>query len=389
MRRQTRDIRATERSDDHAFGAVSVAVARTPDTGTLAAWDDVVRRTPDSDVAQLSAWADVRRAAGFEPLYVLARRGEELVGGALVVTRRLPLVGAVGYVPYGPLIAPDADRREVVPALATVLSRVARRPLRMLFVQPAQGDDDVSAELRHSGFRPSEAGIAPGASLRLDLGRDLDDLRAGLRKRLQRWTRTWPKHGVAVRHGTSEDVALLARFHAETARHQGFEPIPGDYLQTLYDRLAAEGCAELFVAEVDGRPVAARLFTGCGGVLKDRFAGMDRSTEAAKLSTPAAIYWTAICWAKANGYRGFDLGGVTEEAVRALEDDPTDSSGLTGSEVFKASFGAVPFRYPTPVELISSPPVRMAYELSQRWPATRRLVNRATHLLRASRRTSR
>jgi lipid II:glycine glycyltransferase (peptidoglycan interpeptide bridge formation enzyme) len=116
---------------------------------------------------------------------------------------------------------------------------------------------------------------------------------------------------------------------------------------------------------------------------------MDRSTEAAKLSTPAAIYWTAICWAKANGYRGFDLGGVTEEAVRALEDDPTDSSGLTGSEVFKASFGAVPFRYPTPVELISSRPVRMAYDVSQRWPATRRLVNRATHLLRASRGKSR
>jgi hypothetical protein len=54
---------------------------------------------PGSDVNQLSAWADVRRAAGFEPLYVLVRRGAELVGGALVMGRRLPLVGEVGYVP--------------------------------------------------------------------------------------------------------------------------------------------------------------------------------------------------------------------------------------------------------------------------------------------------
>ena len=76
---------------------------------------------PGSDVAQLSAWADVRRRPGFEPLYVLVRRSAELVGGALVMSRRLPLIGEASYVPYGPVIAQDTDREPVIAALVAAL----------------------------------------------------------------------------------------------------------------------------------------------------------------------------------------------------------------------------------------------------------------------------
>jgi hypothetical protein len=111
----------------------------------------------------------------------------------------------------------------------------------MLFVQPPLGGDDISLELRRQGFRLSHANIAPAASLRLDLARDEDELRARLGKRLQRWTRRWPTRGVRVRRGTQDDVAFLARLHAATAQHQGFEPVPLDYLATLYRRLAPAG----------------------------------------------------------------------------------------------------------------------------------------------------
>jgi glycosyltransferase involved in cell wall biosynthesis/lipid II:glycine glycyltransferase (peptidoglycan interpeptide bridge formation enzyme) len=366
-------------------GPLSVALTRRPDTSELAEWDELVRKVPGSDVAQLSAWADVRRAAGFEPLYVFARRGAELVGGALVLGRRLPLVGEVGYVPYGPVISLGADRDPTISVLAAALRRLAHRTTRMLFVQPPLDGDDISLELQRQGFRLSHANIAPAASLRLDLGRDEDELRAGLQKRLQRWTRRWPTRGVRVRRGTQDDVAFLARLHAASAQHHGFEPIPLDYLTNLYQRLAPAGHAELFVGEIEGKPVAARLFTGCGGVLKERLVGMDRDSVAGKLSVPAAIEWEAIRWAKANGYRWVDFGGIGDTAVSTLEDERSDSSTLTSSEAFKASFGGTPFRYPTPVEIISSPVVRVAYDLSQRWPVGRRLAERTSHRLRAGR----
>ena len=353
---------------------LSVTLTRRPDTSTLATWDELVRQVPGSDVAQLSAWADVRRPTGFEPLYVLALRGTELVGGALVMTRRLPLVREVGYVPYGPVISLDAERDPVIAVLAAALRDLGHRKTRTLFVQPPLGGDDISLELRRQGFRPSHANIAPAASLRLDLARDEDELRAGMQKRLQRWTRRWPARGVRVRRGTQDDVAFLARLHAASAQHHGFKPIPFDYLANLYRRLAPAGHAELFVGEVEGVPVAARLFTGCGGVLKSRLTGMDRDSAAGKLKVTAAIEWEAMRWAKANGYRWVDFGGIGDTAVSILEDERSDSSTLTSSEAFKASFGGTPFRYPTPVEIISSPVVRVGYDLSLRWPVGRRLV---------------
>jgi len=39
-------------------------------------------------------------------------------------------------------------------------------------------------------------------------------------------------------------------------------------VRTLYRQFAESGHVEIFVGEVDGTPVAAELFTTCGGVLR-------------------------------------------------------------------------------------------------------------------------
>ena len=362
-----------------------VTVTQRPEAAALATWDALASSIPGGDVAQLSAWAEVRRGANFEPFYLLASRGHQIVGGALILKRKLPVLGALCYVPYGPLISPEADRAAVVAVLTDALRQFARRKVMLLFVQPPLDAHDLSAELQRRGFRPSQAGIAPVASLRLDLTNDEDTLRAGLAKRLQTWTRRWPARGVHVRRGTQDDIPLFAALHAATAQHQGFPPFSVDYLDTLYGLLAPSGSAEVFIAEIDGRPVAARLYTACGGVLKLRLVGMSRDDEGAKLSVAAAVEWEAIRWAKAKGYRWFDFGGIREAAISAIAKEGPASSALTSPEAFKAKFGGTPFHYPTPVEIITPSAVRVTYDLSRRWPVTRRLIEQAARMLRTSR----
>ncbi|MDT7686987.1 MAG: hypothetical protein QOG57_7297, partial [Pseudonocardiales bacterium] len=168
-------------------GSVAVSLSERPAESVLSAWDRLVAETKESDVTQLSGWAAVRRTVGYGPLYVFAWQSDVLVGGAQVLVRRVPLLGRIGYVSYGPIVAAAASRAAVVAALADALEGLGRTRLCALFVQPVEGDD-VSAALLARGFRDSMAGVAPAATVRIDLSATEEELRAGLSKRIRRWT---------------------------------------------------------------------------------------------------------------------------------------------------------------------------------------------------------
>ncbi len=365
---------------------MTLTVIARPDPAAAREWDRLVELTPGTDVAQLSSWARVRREAGFSPLHLLAYQDDRLVGGALVLERLLPGIGKIGYVSNGPVVASGAVRQSVLDRLARELDTLARIRLRALFVQPPSEGDDISLGLEQRGFRLSDSQIAPAASIRIDLRREIEELRGGLSKSNRRRTRTWCQHGVTVRLGSAEDVPLVAELVARTAEHQQFEPLSVGYIQALHREMDPGRHLAVFIAELEGVPVAARICTMCGGVVKQRLSGMDRSERARKEGVAAATVWHAIQWAKVNGYEAYDLGGISVDAARTLlSGRPGSAAKLTGTDLFKSSFGGRAFLYPPPVELIPSPLLRLSYDLSRRTRLGDRLVKAAKRALRGGR----
>jgi GNAT acetyltransferase-like protein len=351
----------------------------------LAAWDTFVAETPDSDVTQLSAWARIRRFAGFEPLYLTAYDGREIVGGAQVLIRRVAKVGMIGYVPFGPVMHADlAGRAALSGALASAFQKLVSKGMKVIFMQPPHGTDDVSAQLLDRGFRASDALVAPRASMRLDLTLDEEELHRRMNKRLRTWTNRWADRGVTVRLGSRADVPLLADLLAMSADHQQFNPMSLEYLQLLYDELAASDNVVLFVGEVDGEPVAVDLLTSCGGVLRDRLVGFDRSSSASKLSVPGAIKWEAIRWAKKNGFYALDFGSLDlETATALLAGQRLTPATARGGDWFKISFGGDPYINPQPVEAASSRAVLAMYDLIRRSERGSQALNRIKRRLRS------
>ena len=365
---------------------MSIIVSPNPDPKVLRAWDRLVNSAAGSDVTQLTAWARLRGRVGYAPLYLLALQAGELVGGAQILHRPVPVLGSVGYLPYGPVISPAvADRSGICRELGDGLETVARHRLRMLFVQPPEGTEDLSRELLRRGFRTSSAGIAPAGSVRIDLTATEDEIRRRFARRLRSWPNKWAARGVTVRLGDRRDVPLLATLMTHSAQHQDYQPLPLDYLEAMYSELAAAGQAALFVGEVHGKPVAADLVTGCGAMVRGRLAGFDRTGEAGRLSVPAAIRWEIIRWAKAHGYQWYDLGGLHAQTLRdLLTGQCQHSDNWPSSDQTKVAFGGSPYRYPSAVEMINSAPVRIVYDLSRRSAGGRRLVARATQRFRGS-----
>jgi lipid II:glycine glycyltransferase (peptidoglycan interpeptide bridge formation enzyme) len=308
------------------------------------------------------------------------------VGGALVLERHLPIIGRLGYVSNGPLISPGVPRDLVLDRLVTTMDVLARTRLRALFVQPPVDGHDVTEGLCERGFRQSLAGIAPAASIRIDLHRDTADLHSRLTKANRRRARNWAQRGVAVRVGSPDDAVLVADLLARTAEYQQFEPLSLDYIQRLYRELDANGHAVTFIAELDRAPVAALLCTRCNGTVKQRISGMDRTDRARKAGVSAATVWNAILWAKSNGHDTYDFGGLRADAARLLlAGQGQPSAYLTGSEQFKTTFGGDVIFYPKPVELISSAPLRLAYDISRRTHIGGRLVELGKRALRGGR----
>jgi lipid II:glycine glycyltransferase (peptidoglycan interpeptide bridge formation enzyme) len=373
---------------DEAGGepGLDVLVSSDPGSAVLKEWDRLVDTVPGSDVAQLSAWARLRGDAGFRPLYLLARLDGQLVGGALVLERRLPFVGRVGYVSGGPLVSPAVPRDRVVDPLLSAMGVLGRKRLRAVFVQPPADGIDVAIGLRDRGFRESKAGIAPGASIRIDLHRTADELRHGMSKANRRRARNWAQRGVTVRLGSRDDTALVADLLAGTAEYQQFEPLSLEYIQRLYRELDVGGHVVVFIAEIDGEPVAALLCTRCDGVVRQRISGMARTEHARTAGVSAATVWHAMLWAKSHGYDTYDFGGLRVDAARLLLAGSREASAyLTGSEQFKASFGGDVFLYPAQAELISSRPLRWVYDISRRTRGGRWIIDIGKRVLRGGR----
>jgi len=366
-----------------AVERISVRWEADPSPFMLAQWDKLVERSSGTDVTQLSAWAKIRSQVGFSPLFLFACRGDALVGGCLVQCRRIFGVLRVCYVPYGPLSDQSrTDASEVTAALLSELTKLAESST-MTFIQPPEYADDISFQLLANGFRHSNAGIAPAGSYRLDLSRSLADIRSGFSARLKSWTNRWESKGVTVRRGNASDLPILFNLIVETAVRQGFPPPLLEQLALIYRELTPGGHAALFIGEVDGRPVAADLVTMLGGTVHGRRCGFDSSGPAGRLSVPAAVRWKIINWAKNEGYRWLDFGGLPEQMLTDMLDKGVHSSDdWPNGHRAKLAFNGAPFRYPPAVELVRPFPVRWVYDIVRRNTYGRRLIAKIKSALR-------
>ncbi|MBQ0924285.1 lipid II:glycine glycyltransferase FemX [Saccharopolyspora endophytica] len=363
--------------------SLTIVDSARPGQSWLRAWDELVEATPGCDVSQLSAWGRVRAAAGYAPHYVLVTRQGEVLGGAQVLVRQVRPLGTLGYVPYGPVIATGVpDRACVRDALAGALDDLARHRLRMLFVQPPEGVDDLSGGLIERGFRASDARVAPPGSLRIDLNRSEDALRSEfgnsrLRRDIRR--RSWEKKGVQVDRGDERGVPVMAELLARTGAHHGFEPYSEEYVEALMRGLGRN--AVLWIARYRGTPVVAHLYTLCGATMRSRLTGFDRTVPSPN-GLPGILHWEAMMWARSQGCRWFDLGGLPESALRTLLDDVGDRSSLSSYERYKCDFGGSPYRCSPAVESIRPAALRGAYDLAMRTGTGTRLIRAAQGLLR-------
>lgn len=279
--------------------------------------------------------------------------------------------GKLLYAPYGP-VAVSLEAFDAAVAALTVLARSCGAVF--VRIEPASAGFDAAgadAVLRSRGLRPAPANQQPELSRIVDLDRELKDILADMKPANRNLYRNIHKKGVTFRSSQDPaEVSVLLDFLHMTAARNGFKPQSDEYLRQVARSLMPAGAATLFIAELEGTPIAAALAYDSADTRTYAHAALDDTHR--KLSAGIPLLVTLIADAREAGLKHVDLWGV------APADQPEHK--WAGFTAFKKSFGGREVAYPGTWDL----PVRKirygAYQLAR---AGAQLAKKAVRALRA------
>ncbi len=272
-------------------------------------------------------WGEIRRQFGWEVTRLVAegRGGAGWRGVLQLLDRPVGLPAARwGYAPRGPALASLTDDLAGLALLRHARSRLLRRGVVVLRLDPEWALGGAGADLRHRlGLRPLPFDIQHRRTWLVDISGPEDEVRARLPSSTRRNIALAERAGVTVASLADEGVEPFYRLHLETVARQRFQTRPLAYYQAVVAGLDAR----VLLATKEGRPLAAAVFATCGPRLAYLYGGSDPGPHRGMY----AVHWAAIRWGRARGCRLYDMWGVPS---RFSPGDPGP-----GYAVFKTRWG--------------------------------------------------
>ena len=339
--------------------ATRTAGVRISTTADDPAWDAFLTSLPGGHHTQTTLWARVKSSLGWQAIRVVVERHGDVVGGAQILFRRLPAVGAIGYVSRGPVLGgvDDALGARILDGIEDITRGLG---IRHLTVQPPGSTDETPPFFAGRPYLPSDTQIAPRATALVDVTPDPDQILAAMSSKTRYNIRLSGRRSVTVREGGAADIGAYHRILVATASRQGFEPAPRRYFDAMWEVLAPGGHVRLCLAEIGGTPVSAQLAVAFGDTVVNKLSvwsgegGRDRPNE--------AVQWSTIQWAHAHGFRRYDLEGLELDAAHAvLRGQPLPPSTSQSVTSYKLGFGGEVVVMPTASVWIPNPVARWGY----------------------------
>lgn len=234
----------------------------------------------------------------------------------------------------GPAFAPNLTEQETVCALQLLRDYVvgmARQGLclesriTLSAMAPVRKgrvghSEDIITEL---GYKENQAQVWA-----LDLRVGSDEVWANMDGRARTAVRKALKNGVSCRQACVDDLDAYYRLHTETYERTGLRPHPKEYFQVIWDYFLPIKYSDIWIAEIDGMPVASANF----GVYKQAAVYWTGAANRRGLDSAAnsLLQWTAIQLMIENKIEWYETGEAFPQVT---------SGKMKGLNDFKKSFG--------------------------------------------------
>lgn len=332
-------------------------------------WDAFIRRQPHAHPLQLSGWGALKSAFGWSHQLVALNEDNEIIGGALLLFRRLPLrLGTMAYLPMGPYLA-EARTTEDPLLWETLWGKLwnaiddCARAHKAAFLKWEPGlraDLDPSAH----GFKPSPQTVQPPRTILIDISGDEDAIMARMNQGTRRKIRQAYKKGATYYTASVDDVSQFGQMMQTTGDRNDFGVHGPAYYRMAYDLFAPDDAC-LFMAEHDGDILAGNMAFAVGKTAWYLYGASSNTKR--NLMASYGVQWEAIRWAKERGCTHYDMWGVPDEDEPTLEAEFQErSDGLWGVYGFKRGFGGQVVRSLGAWDKVYNPGIYTAYKTALR-----------------------
>lgn len=273
-----------------------------------AVWDDEVLNRGGHPL-QLWGWGQTKAAHNWRVERVFVKSGEEIIGAAQLLIRKLPLpFNSLVYVPRGP-VCEKKERAVVLRALAEHAKRAHKAV--SISVEPDWGDmPEVS------GWKRSGNTILIPSTLILNLLNTEDVLMADMTKKTRQYIRKSANEPIEIRQVKNrEDLDACLDIYRETAQRAGFGIHAEKYYRDVFDNLGEH--SPVFAAFENGKPVAFLWLAISRQTAFELYGGMN--DEGQRLRANYALKWRAIQTMKKWGIERYDFNGLLNDGVSTFK----------------------------------------------------------------------
>jgi lipid II:glycine glycyltransferase (peptidoglycan interpeptide bridge formation enzyme) len=343
-------------------------------------WDAFVSCTAGGHHVQTSRWARVKSSLGWKAVRISMTDSGQVVGGAQILVRKIPLLGSAGYVSKGPLCN-DQDPELAETVLREIIEAGGRNRCRLMAVQPPDNGDYLCGLLESLHFRESRLELAPTASLVIDLEPGPDKIIEQMKRETRHHIRRSERAGIVIREGGLTDLETFYTLYLKTARRQGFLPFRRDYFDMLWRTFSPPGWIALLIACYENEPVSAQLLIPFGKTVTAKMVGW--SGEHSRFRPNDALFWASIVWACRQGYRYFDFEGLDPMGARVMlaGQKIPDKPGLS-QDIIKYGYGGKVALYPPVYEHLPSRAFNWIYHRLSRYAGGLPIPYRLTEYVR-------
>lgn len=282
-------------------------------SGNAVGWDEL-SASMGGAFYQSYGWSETRRAAGWQPLRLLAKDEGRIVGAAGILVKR-KLGAAVCWIPGGPagLVSnlDDRFRRALADQLST----------RFIYCRVSLLREDAGEErpsLESQGWKRPSVSFSSGLTMLYSLSGDESE-------RLKRASANWRhnlkrsgRYGLRVEHWQSPELQAMSALYREM---EGLKSLPVQHseaelaamLKNLGDRIVVYRCLDS-----DGSLLALRAAGLYGTTAWDLLAAAGGAAR--KVYATHATLWALLDHCQRLGIKLYDLSGVDPVGNKGVYD---------------------------------------------------------------------